>query len=67
MNLAPITMKSLAEGNTIFVEVPQRPKEARGSYYKKVFPSRACNGKREIAPKKKPNSYVRLYLHSELS
>ena len=58
MNLAQIAMESLVEGNTIFVELTQRPKEARGGYNKKKFPSRACNGKLEIAPKKKSHIAV---------
>jgi hypothetical protein len=45
-------MESLAKGNTIFVEVAQRPEEARGGYNKKVFPLRACNEKRKQLKKK---------------
>jgi hypothetical protein len=48
-------MESLKERNAFFIEVLlQRPEEARSGYGKKAFIRRACNGKREIAPKKKP-------------
>lgn len=44
--------KASQKETLFFVEVVQRPEEARGGYNKKVFPLRACIEKRETAPKK---------------
>ena len=57
-------MESLKERNAFFIEVLlQRPEEARSGYDKKVFIRRACNGKREIAPKKNPaNCEAMIYI-----